>query len=201
MPGAGRTEPRAAGAGLALPSAPALQQNPQQGLSLHLFCFTQDAVGHWGLIPSLSSIKVCGAPLWAPLPLQLPLSTSQCLHSARPAAAQGPSPWPCSCEGALCESSPHPVTDSCTFTLTNGAFPKVGMVLEAQLNCRAQPAEPQSSTDPTQPCVGAHWHPEGYPATPRLSHKGRSTLGTSSTPMAWPEACWGANLSFSLVLP
>lgn len=78
MPGAGRSEPRAAEAGLALPSAPALHQSPQQGLSLHLFCFTQDTVGHWGLIPSLSSIKACGAMLWAPLALQLPLPTSQC---------------------------------------------------------------------------------------------------------------------------
>lgn len=48
-------------------------------------------------------------------------------------------------EGTLSESSPHPVTDHCTFTLTNSAFPEVGMVLGAQPNCRAQ-----ASTAPEQ---------------------------------------------------
>lgn len=144
MPGAGRSEPRAAGAGLALTSAPALQQSPQQGPSLHFFCFTQDTVGHWGLI---TSIKACGATLWAPLPLQLPLPP----HSACTVPVLLLHRVPhlglvlVGGEGALCESSPHPVTNYCTFTLTNSAFPKVGMELEAQLNSRAQPAQPQSS--------------------------------------------------------
>lgn len=43
-------------------------------------------------------------------------------------------------EGTVCESSPYPVTNYCTFTLTNSAFPEVGMVLEAQPSSRAQPS-------------------------------------------------------------
>lgn len=162
MPGAGRSRSRAAGAGLALPSAPALHQSPQQRLNLHFFCFTQDPVEHWG---TDTQPEQCQGPV---VPCSGHLFSSNCLS---------PPHGVCTVpvlqlhwvphlglvlvggEGALCESSPHPVTDYCTFTLTNGAFPKVGMVLEAQLNSRAQPAQSQSSTDPAHPCVGAHWHP------------------------------------------
>lgn len=92
MPGAGRSEPRAAGAGLAH-FCPSPASEPSAGPKSAPLLFYSGHSGTLEANASLSSIKACGAMLWAPLPLQSPFPTSvpeQC-----PAAAQNPSPWPC----------------------------------------------------------------------------------------------------------
>lgn len=89
---------------------------------------------------------------------------------------------------------PHPVTTDCAFTLANSAFPEVGTVLgsTAQLQSSAQHSHRAALTLHTW--WGMHTGtPEGHPAASRLSLKGRSTLATSSSPLAWPGACWSTN--------
>lgn len=133
--GPGRSEPRATRAGQALPPAPVPSSEPfgpQQGLILHLFGFTQDTVGDsGGPIPSLNNVQAYGAMVWAPPP---PPFTPPCLTA--PVLLPHRVPYlglvVAGGEGMLHERSPHLVTTD-AFTLTNGAFPRVGMVLEAQL--------------------------------------------------------------------
>lgn len=116
-------------------------------------------------------------------------------------------------EGTLHERSPHLVTTD-AFTLTDGAFPHVGIVLEAQL--WGSPEHGPGGALTLRTSVWVHTGtPEGQPAAPRLSLKGSSTPDTCSSFLVLSGACRGCKrtpcqtcctelgnyLCFSLVLP
>lgn len=61
------------------------------------------------------------------------------------------------------------------------------MVLEAQLNSRIQPAEPQSSTDPAHPCGCTLAFLRDTQKLPDSALEAEALL--APPPMAWPEAC------------
>lgn len=74
------------------------------------------------------------------------------------------------------------------FTLTDGAFPHAGVVLEAQLWRLPQHGPGGALTLRTSVWVQTGT-PEGEPAAPRL--RGSSTLDTRSSSLALPGACRG----------